>query len=227
MFTLRFFEIYRSEEYIYILLEGVFVTLSLSIISGVFGFIIAILIALIKFKKIFILNKLSDVFIEIIRNTPLIVQLFFITFGLPSLFGYIWPFWLHALLALVIHYSGYFAAIMYTGFLTISKSQVEAAKSLGIKNYILFTKILLPQVILNMYPSFCSQFIFIFLTTGLISEIGVNDLTHAGLYIDSRIFRSFEIFIVLTILYVLMALILRKVLNTFLSLIDYKKFSNL
>ena len=85
----------------------------------------------------------------------------------------------------------------------------------------------MPQVILNMYPSFCSQFIFIFLTTGLISEIGVNDLTHAGLYIDSRIFRSFEIFIVLTILYVLMALILRKVLNTFLSLIDYKKFSNL
>ena len=140
MFTLRFFEIYRSEEYIYILLEGVFVTLSLSITSGVIGFIVAILIALIKFKKIFILNKLSDAFIEIIRNTPLIVQLFFITFGLPSLFGYIWPFWLHALLALVIHYSGYFAAIMYTGFLTISKSQVEAAKSLGIKNYILFIK---------------------------------------------------------------------------------------
>ena len=93
-----------------------------------------------------VISKLPS-FIEIIRNTPLIVQLFFITFGLPSLFGYIWPFWLHALLALVIHYSGYFAAIMYTGFLTISKSQVEAAKSLGIKNYILFTKILLPQVI--------------------------------------------------------------------------------
>ena len=119
MFTLRFFEIYRSEEYIYILLEGVFVTLSLSITSGVIGFIVAILIALIKFKKIFILNKLSDAFIEIIRNTPLIVQLFFITFGLPSLFGYIWPFWLHALLALVIHYSGYFAAIMYLSLIHI------------------------------------------------------------------------------------------------------------
>ena len=60
-----------------------------------------------------------------------------------------------------------------------------------------------------MFPSLSSQFIFIFLTTGVISEIGVNDLTHAGLFIDSRTFRSFEIFITLTILYIILSLIFK------------------
>ena len=64
-----------------------------------------------------------------------------------------------------------------------------------------------------MFPSLSSQFIFIFLTTGIISEIGVTELTHAGLYIDSRIFRSFEIFITLTVLYVLMSLIYKTILE--------------
>ena len=64
-----------------------------------------------------------------------------------------------------------------------------------------------------MFPSLSSQFIFIFLTTGVISEIGVNDLTHAGLFIDSRTFRSFEIFIILTVLYLLMALFFKMTLE--------------
>ena len=68
-----------------------------------------------------------------------------------------------------------------------------------------------------MYPSLCSQFIFVFLTTGVISEIGVVDLTHSGLYIDSRTFRSFEVFIVLTVLYVLIALLFRAVLHLIFS----------
>ena len=64
-----------------------------------------------------------------------------------------------------------------------------------------------------MFPSLSSQFIFIFLTTGIISEIGVTELTHAGIYIDSRIFRSFEIFITLTILYVLLSLFYKSILE--------------
>ena len=68
---------------------------------------------------------------------------------------------------------------------------------------------MLPHTLIKMFPSLSSQFIFIFLTTGIISEIGVNDLTHAGLYIDSRTFRTFEIFIVLSILYVALSLLFK------------------
>jgi polar amino acid transport system permease protein len=64
-----------------------------------------------------------------------------------------------------------------------------------------------------MFPSLSSQFIFIFLTTGIISEIGVNDLTHAGLYIDSRTFRTFEIFIILSMLYVTLSLLFKSSLE--------------
>ena len=112
---------------------------------------------------------------------------------------------------------GYFSAILYSGFLKTPRGQIEAAKSIGLRKWIIFRKIILPQTLRSMYPSLCSQFIFVFLTTGVISEIGVVDLTHSGLYIDSRTFRSFEVFIVLTILYVLIALIFRSVLHMIFS----------
>ena len=76
---------------------------------------------------------------------------------------------------------------------------------------------MLPHTLIKMFPSLSSQFIFIFLTTGIISEIGVNDLTHAGLYIDSRTFRTFEIFIVLSILYVALSLLFKTSLEVFFN----------
>ena len=132
---------------------------------------------------------------------------------MPALFGYVWPFWCHALLALTINFSGYFAEILRSGYESIPKGQIEAASALNLNKKIVFRKIILPQTIIKMFPSLSSQFIFIFLTTGIISEIGVTDLTHAGLFIDSRIFRSFEIFIVLTFLYIVMSLVYKSSLE--------------
>ena len=132
---------------------------------------------------------------------------------MPALFGYIWPFWCHALLALTINFSGYFAEILRSGYESTPKGQIEAASALNLNKKIVFRKIILPQTIIKMFPSLSSQFIFIFLTTGIISEIGVTDLTHAGLFIDSRIFRSFEIFIVLTFLYIIMSLVYKSCLE--------------
>ena len=213
MFEFRFFEIYRSEEYLSLLLDGILVTSSLTIASSIAAFVIAILIAAVRFWKIAILAQLLTSYVEFIRNTPLLVQLFFFAFGLPALLSYVWPFWCHALLALTVNFSGYFSAILYSGFLKTPRGQIEAAKSIGLRKRIMFRKVILPQTLRSMNPSLCSQFIFVFLTTGVISEIGVVDLTHSGLYIDSRTFRSFEVFIVLTVLYVLIALLFRAVLH--------------
>ena len=213
MFELRFFEIYRSEEYLTLLLDGIFISAGLTISSGVLGFIIAFILASFRYWKIFGLNFLSACYVDFIRNTPVIVQIFFVAFGLPALLGYVWPFWCHALLALTINFSGYFAEILRSGFASIPKGQLEAAEALCLNKLITFKKIILPQTIIKMFPSLSSQFIFIFLTTGVISEIGVNDLTHAGLFIDSRTFRSFEVFIILTILYLIMALFFKMTLE--------------
>ena len=217
MFELRFFEIYRSQEYLGLILDGILVTGTLSIAAGMAGFVVAIVLAIIRYWKFSIFRNFAAAYVEFIRNTPLIVQLFFFAFGLPAFLSYVWPFWCHALLALTINFSGYFSAILYSGFIKTPRGQLEAATSIGLRKWVIFYKVVLPQTLRTMYPSLCSQFIFVFLTTGVISEIGVVDLTHAGIFIDSRTFRSFEVFIVLTITYVLMALLFRVFLNFIFS----------
>jgi polar amino acid transport system permease protein len=141
------------------------------------------------------------------------VQLFFFAFGLPILLGYQWPFWAHALLALTLNFSAYFSEILRAGFQSIEDGQKEAALSLGISPTVLFFKIIFPQAVSKTFPSLNSQFIFLFLTTGIISEIGVVDLTQAGIFIDSRTFRSFEVFIILTVLYIFLSIFLKLLLS--------------
>lgn len=209
----RFYEIYRSEEFLLLLLKGMFVSLWLTIGAAIFGFVFANLLAVLRLNKIPILGILSGAFVEFTRNTPLIVQLFFIAFGLPLLLGYQWPFWSHALLALSLNFSAYFAEILRAGFEDIHKGQIEAAKSLGLPKMLIFGKIIFPQALCMVYPALNSQFIFLFLTTGIISEIGVKELTQAGVYIDSRTFRSFEVFFTLTILYIFLSLMLKTALK--------------
>ncbi len=209
----RFYEIYRSEEFLLLLLKGMFVSIWLTIGAAIFGFVFANLLAVSRLNKIPIFGILSTAFVEFTRNTPLIVQLFFIAFGLPLLLGYQWPFWSHALLALSLNFSAYFAEILRAGFEDVRKGQIEAAKSLGLPKMLIFVKIIFPQALCMVYPALNSQFIFLFLTTGIISEIGVKELTQAGVYIDSRTFRSFEVFFTLTILYILLSLMLKTALK--------------
>lgn len=209
----RFFEIYRSTEFLVLLLQGVKTSLSLTVFAGIFGFIFAVILAALRYFKIPVLRFFSLGFVEFTRNTPLIVQLFFFAFGLPLLLGYQWPFWAHALLALTLNFSAYFSEILRAGFQEINNGQNEAAKALGIPRWIIFYKIIFPQAVSKVFPSLSSQFIFLFLTTGIISEIGVVDLTQAGIFIDSRTFRTFEVFITLTALYIALSIFLKSILS--------------
>ena len=209
----RFFEIYRSSEFALLLLQGIKTSIALTVIAGILGFVFAITLAASRYFKIPLLRYFSVVFVEFTRNTPLIVQLFFFAFGLPLLLGYQWPFWAHALLALTLNFSAYFSEILRAGFQEIDNGQKEAARALGIPSWIIFYKIIFPLAVSKVFPSISSQFIFLFLTTGIISEIGVVDLTQAGIFIDSRTFRTFEVFITLTILYIALSIFLKSILS--------------
>ena len=105
---LRFFELYRSAEYIQLLAEGASVSFFITVSAGIFGFVLAFGLAGLRYFEVPIANILVAAYVDFIRNTPLIVQLFFIAFGMPLLFGYVWPFWCHALLALSINFFGLF-----------------------------------------------------------------------------------------------------------------------
>ena len=102
-------------------------------------------------------------YIEIVRNTPFIVQLFFVAFGLPLLFDYQWSFFASALLAITLNFSAYFAEIVRSGIDTIDKGQLEAAKSLCFSKRQTLIDIILPQALVKVYPSLTSQFVFLFL----------------------------------------------------------------
>lgn len=187
-------------------MEGAAFSIALTVAAAIMGFMFALALSGVRFAELRYFKTVATCYVEFVRNTPLIVQLFFVAFGLPMLLGYQWPFWAHALLALVLNFSAYFSEILRAGYGTVSDGQREAAAALGLGNVLIFRKIILPQAIAKMYPSLASQFIFLFLTTGVISEIGVNDLTQAGKYIDSRTFRTFEVFLTLTVLYIGIAL---------------------
>jgi polar amino acid transport system permease protein len=209
---LRFFEIYRNSEFLLLLAKGAMLSAGLTVLAAVFGMVLAFILAAIRFGRVPVLEWIAAAYVEFIRNTPLIVQLFFIAFGLPMLLGYEWPFWAHALLSLSINFSGYFAEILRAGLEGIGKGQREAARALGLKPPVTFFLVITPVAVASMFASLNSQFIFLFLTTGIISEIGVADLTQAGLYIDSRTFRTFEVFLVLTALYIALSMLFKTAL---------------
>ncbi|MEM8541113.1 MAG: amino acid ABC transporter permease [Pseudomonadota bacterium] len=212
---LRFFEIYRNAEYLTLLAQGAGVSAILTISGGLFGLFLAIGLAISRAREVPVIAPMAASYVEVVRNTPLIVQLFFVAFGLPLLLSYSWPFWAHALLALTLNFSAYFSEILRSAINTVPIQQNEAATALGLRQSIIFRKIIFPQAVAASFPSLNSQFIFLFLTTGVISEIGVTDLTNAGLFIDSRTFRSFEVFITLTVIYIGIALTFKAALTAF------------
>ncbi len=203
---LRFFEIYRNPDYLARLFEGTLMSIGITLAGALLGFVLALGLAGMRYGRVPVLGLLAACYVEFIRNTPLIVQLFFVAFGLPLLLGYQWPFWGHAILALMLNFSAYFSEILRAGLASVEDGQGEAAQALGLPGVRSFFLVVLPQALARMYASLSSQFIFLFLTTGIVSEIGVRDLTEAGVFIDSRTFRSFEVFLTLTLVYILVSL---------------------
>ena len=204
MFDFRFYEIWREADYLIRLAHGIFWSVSLTTAAGILGFLFALALANARKSNIATLSWLAATYIEIVRNTPLIVQLFFVAFGLPMLLQYRWPFELSALLALSLNFSAYYAEIVRAGLDNIKAGQSEAARALSLSKMQSYFLINLPQAIAKVYPSLVSQFIFLFLTTGIISEIGIEELTWSGRFIADRTFRDFEVYLVLTLIYVLL-----------------------
>ena len=143
----------------------------------------------------------------------MLVGFAFPVFGLPILLDMQWSFFVSALLAIMLNFSAYFSEIIRSGIDSTPKGQIEAAYSLGFKKYHLIKDIILPQALEKVYPSLVSQFVFLFLTTGLISEIGVEDVTWAGRFISDRNFRDFEVYLVLSAIYMCMSWMFILILN--------------
>jgi polar amino acid transport system permease protein len=145
-------------------------------------------------------------YIELIRNTPFLVQIFLIYFGLPVL-GLRLSSNVAAVLALVVNVSAYSVEIIRAGIESIQKGQIEAGKSLGLRPLQIFRLIVLKPAIQAIYPSLTSQFILLMLNSSVCSVIAATELTAVAGDIQSRTFRSFEVYFVVTCLYFLMSIL--------------------
>jgi len=189
-------------------LEGVLLTIQITSIATALGLIIGMVMAGLQTLKIRPITNVIQVYIEIIRNTPFLVQLFFVYFGLPTL-GIMMPAWSAALLALTINIGAYATEIMRAGVEAISKGQIEAGRSLGLSTFQIFYYVILKPALMTVYPALTSQFILFMLNSAVISVISAQELAYQAYYLQSRTFRSFEIYLFVTLLYLMLAYLFR------------------
>ena len=186
------------------LLYGAWLTIQLSVAAMVIGLILSIVCAAGKTSSVRPLRWLIDAYIEIIRNTPFLVQIFFIFFGLPSLGIRLTPN-SAALLALVVNFGAYGTEIIRAGIESIHKGQVEAGTALGLSKLQIFRYVVMKPALRTVYPALTSQFIYLMLTSSVVSVISADDLAAAGNDLQSQTFASFEVYIVVTLLYLAMS----------------------
>ncbi len=195
-----------------LLLRGALWTLGLTAISAVLGVLVGIGCAWARTEGGAALRWLVGAYVELIRNTPFIVQLFFIFFGLPALGLRLSPEW-SSVIAMVVNLGAYAAEIVRAGVQATPRGQVEAALSLALTRLQTFVHVVLPPALRRVWPALVSQIIIVMLGSAVCGQIATQELSYAANLIQSRNFRAFEAFIVATVLYLLMAIALRHVLN--------------
>lgn len=192
--------------------DGLALTAKIALIVTIFGTLLGILGAVVRNSpKHGVLYHLWTGYVELIRNTPFIIQLFFIFFGLPQL-GLHFSADSAAVLALIINLGAYNTEIVRAGLAVTSPGQWEAARCLGLTRRQTYIHVVLPPAIRKIYPALVGQCVLVMLGSAVISQISCEDLTYAASYVQSVTFRSFECYIVSTVLYLLLALFMKHVL---------------
>ena len=206
------FDFSAIADNIELLLHGAVITLVLTVIASTLGVAASIGGAATSRWGLGWARRLVAAYVELIRNTPFIVQLFFIFFGLPSL-GFKLSALVAATLAMTINLTAYCIEIVRAGIESVPPGQRESGLALGISPVSVFINVILPQAITNVYPALVSQIVITMLESAVVSQISVTDLTHAGDLIQSRTYRAFETYFAIALMYLFMAVILRWLLN--------------
>ena len=194
------------------LVKGVAWTIGLTSISTVVGLALGIALAWSRVHGKLTLRAFAGSYVETIRNTPFIVQLFFVYFGLPALGLRLSPE-MASVIAMVINLSAYATEIIRAGIEATPKGQIEAGMSLALQPHQIFTHVVLPPALKKVWPALVSQIIIVMLGSSVCGQISTEELSHAANLIQSRNFRAFESFIIATLTYLTLAMALRRLLN--------------
>lgn len=199
---MNFLPLWRYQDQ---LIEGVLVTLELTVLAALFGTLIGIAGAVVLRGSHRSARLLVRSYVELFRNTPSLIQIFLIFFVLPT-FGLKLPAFEAAAVALSFYFGAYAVEIIRSGLESIPKSQIEAGRCLGLTGWQVFRHVVLPPALRNVYPAYTSQFVLLLLGTSLASQVAAGELFHTASFIESRTYRSFEVYAVICVVYFAMAM---------------------
>jgi polar amino acid transport system permease protein len=198
--------------YLPVLANGIVVTIELIAVGAVFGVALGIACAWARSLGPAWLKPIVSAYVELIRNTPFLIQLFFIFFGLPSI-GVQLSEMQGAMLTMIINLGAYSCEIVRAGIQATAKGQFEAGWSLGMTRFETFRYVVLIPALQRIWPALSSQIVIVMLGSAVVSQIAAEDLSFAANFIQSRNFRAFEIYFVVTAIYLVLAILLRQVLR--------------
>jgi len=193
-------------------LDGLLLTLLLTLIGCSLGTVLGTACAWGSVEGPRWLRWVIQVYVEVFRNTPFIVQLFFIFFGLASInlrMGAVAA----SIFALSINLGAYACEICRAGILATPRGQLEAAQSLSLNRFQVFIYVVMPPALARVWPALVSQLIIMMLATSVCSQVSAEELFYVANLISSRTFRSFEAFMFVTLMYLLLAIAFRNFLN--------------
>lgn len=193
------------------LLRGAAFTAGLTAIAATLGLMLGIGCAWARAWGSGVLRSVVGVYVELIRNTPFIVQLFFIFFGLPSLGLRLSPE-VASVIAMTVNLGAYAAEIVRAGIESTPRGQIEAARSLAMSERQVFLRVVLPPALSRVWPATVSQIVIVMLGSAVCGQIATQELSYYANLIQSRNFRAFEAYIVATGVYLALSIALRQLL---------------
>jgi polar amino acid transport system permease protein len=189
-------------------LDGAFLTIKLAAGATLIGFLIGTICAIARRSDLAWARRASTVYVEVIRNTPLLVQIFLVYFGLASI-GLKLPAVTVAMAALTINVGAYATEIMRAGFDSIHKGQLEAAECLALNRRQIYWHVVLLPAMERVYPALTSQFVLLMLASSVCSQISAEELTAVANFVQSDTYRPFETYILVAAAYILLSLVMR------------------
>ena len=198
------------------LIDGVTTTLQFTCIAVSLGVILGTIVAILKMSKSKIIRFLVSVYVEVVRGTPILLQLYVFYFALPSLLPFLdlSPF-MWVAIAMCINSGAYVSEVIRSGIQAVDKGQTEAARSLGLSKTQTMMKIILPQAIRNILPALGNEFIMILKETSLASTFFVGDLMTSYLTVKGQTYLAFESLIIVGVLYFMLTFTLSKLVGAY------------
>ena len=187
-----------------LLIAGACITVEITALTVFFGMIIGICVSLIRMSDFKILRWMGNVYVDFIRGTPLLIQIFLVYFALPSIIGHRVDAYFAAISACSINSGAYVAEVFRGGIQSIDIGQMEAGRSLGMTWWQTMRYVILPQAFKRIIPPLGNEFIAMLKDSSLVSVIGFEELTRRGQLIIARTYASFEIWMAVAIIYLIL-----------------------